>query len=162
MSLRDMVLLAMLAALTFGMKVVMAPLPNIEPVSLMVMLLMVTFGWRGLLGVYVYVGLEILYYGLGIWNVYYLYVWAVLALLALALKKIDSPWIWALLSGLFGLFFGALCVLSDVPVGGIAFAVTKWINGIPFDLAHCAGNFVIALLLFRPLRRLMQKLYQKT
>jgi hypothetical protein len=36
--------------------------------------------------------------------------------------------------------------------------VAKWVSGIPFDLLHCGGNFVMALVLFRPLRRLMEKL----
>ncbi len=160
-SLRELVLLAVLAALTFAMKVVMAPLPNIEPVSLMVMLFMVVFGWRGLYGVYAYVGLEILVYGLGIWNVYYLYVWAILAVVAYLLRKMQQPLLWALVSGVFGLVFGGLCALVDVFVGGFGYAVTKWVSGIPFDITHCIGNFVIALLLFTPLRRLMEKLYRK-
>jgi hypothetical protein len=27
---------------------------------------------------------------------------------------------------------------------------------------HCAGNFIIALLLFDPMRKLIEQLYQKT
>ncbi len=161
LSLRDMTLLSVLAALTFAMKVVMAYLPNIEPVSLMVMLLMVVFGWKGLLGVYVYVALEILFYGLGLWNVYYLYVWAILAVAARLLWRMEHPLWWALLSGAFGLAFGALCALVDVFIGGFGYAAAKWVTGIPFDITHCGGNFVIALLLFRPLRNLMQRLYGK-
>ncbi len=160
-SLREMVLLAMLAALTFAMKVVMAPLPNIEPVSLMVMLIMVVFGWRGLSAVYVYVAMEFLYYGFGIWNVYYLYVWLILAVPAWFLRKMESPLGWGLLSGVFGLAFGALCALADIFINGPAYALVKWVDGIPFDIAHCAGNFVIALLLFKPLRQLMQRLYKR-
>ena len=38
----------MLAALTFALQVVMGPLPNIEPVSLLVILFAVTFGWKSL------------------------------------------------------------------------------------------------------------------
>jgi energy-coupling factor transport system substrate-specific component len=39
--------------------------------------------------------------------------------------------------------------------------VSKWVSGILFDLTHCAGNFVIALLLFVPLRNLTEKMYLK-
>ncbi len=28
-----------------------------------------------------------------------------------------------------------------------------------FDIYHCVGNFIIALLLFMPLRNLLEKLY---
>jgi energy-coupling factor transport system substrate-specific component len=47
----------------------------------------------------------------------------------------------------------------DIFIGGFGYAVTKWISGIPFDIAHCVGNFFIALVLFKPLRQLMEKLY---
>ena len=48
LTVREICLFGMLAAVTFGAKWVMAPLPNIEPVSLLVMLFAVTFGWKGL------------------------------------------------------------------------------------------------------------------
>ena len=154
-------LFAVLGALTFAAKYVMSFLPNIEPVSLMVMLFAVVFGKKWAYPVYLYVLMEILFYGISLWNINYLYVWAVLAMCAYFLRDMESPWGWALLSGSFGLLFGALCGIVDVFVGGGAYAVTKWVSGIPFDIAHCAGNFVIALLLFRPLRGLMEKLYAK-
>ena len=145
--------------MTFGAKVVMAALPNIEPVSLLVMVYAVVFGRKCLYPIYVYVTMEVLLYGLGTWNIMYLYIWAVLALAAWLLRSKEHPLVWALLSGTFGLLFGALCMPVDVFIGGFGYAAAKWVSGIPFDLAHCAGNFVIALLLFVPLRRLMSKLY---
>ncbi len=149
----------MLGALTFGGKFAMAGLANIEPVSLFVMLFAVTFGWKCLFPIGVYVVMEYLVYGIGIWNLYYLYVWAVLALLALGFRKMQEPLGWAILSGTFGLLFGALCGLMDAVLLGPGPAVAKWVSGIPFDLLHCAGNFFLALLLFRPLRQLLEKLY---
>ena len=154
-----MVLFASLGALTFALKVCMAFLPNIEPVSLMVMLFAVVFGWKGLYPTYVYVVLEILYFGLGTWNINYLYIWALLAVAAYFLRKMESPLGWALLSGSFGMLFGSLCAPVDVFIGGFGYAAAKWVSGIPFDVAHCAGNFVIALVLFKPLRALLGKLY---
>ena len=151
----------MLAAVTFGAKWVMAALPNIEPVSLMVMIFGAVFGWKALFPVAVYVAAEILFYGLGLWNINYLYVWPLLAALAVLMRKLRHPLGWAVLSAVFGLLFGALCAPVDVIVGGWGYAFSKWVSGIPFDLAHCAGNFVMALLLFVPLRNLMQKLHGK-
>lgn len=148
----------MLGGLTFAAKVVMMSLPNIEPVSLLVMLFAVTFGKKALFPIYIYVLLELTLFGVGLWTVSYLYIWLILALCAFSLRKMTSPLGWALLSGTFGLLFGALCAPVCLVVGGPTFALSWWISGIPFDLAHCAGNFVLALILFSPLRRLMQKL----
>lgn len=151
----------MLGAMTFGMKVAMSVLPNIEPVSLMVMLFAVVFGRKSLYPIYLYVLLEILFYGIQLWNINYLYIWAILALAAWLLRKMQSPLGWALLSGCFGLAFGLLCAPVYLFTGGPAFAISWWASGILFDITHCIGNFVIALVLFMPLRKLLEKLYAR-
>ena len=161
LSLGEMVLFGMLGALTFALKVCMAALPKIEPVSLMVMLFAAVFGWRALYPTYVYVAMEILWFGLGTWNVNYFYIWALLAVAAILLRKMENPFGWAMLSGMYGLMFGALCAPVDVVIGGVNYAVSKWISGIPFDVAHCAGNFIIALILWKPLKNLTVKLYAR-
>ena len=135
-TLREIALFGILGALTFGAKVALSFLPNIEPVSLFVMLYAVVFGRKALYPIYLYVLLEILFYGIQLWNINYLYVWALLALAAWLLRKAESPWAWATLSGTFGLFFGALCAPVYLFSGGLGFAVSWWISGIPFDLFH--------------------------
>lgn len=137
----------------FALKTAMAQLPNIEPVSLIVMLLAVCFGHRSLIAVYLYVFLEIAVWGLGLWNLAYLYVWLILFAAARLLRRMQSPAGWAVLSGCFGLLFGGLCAGVYLVTGGWAAALSWWVAGIPMDLMHGAGNFVIALVLFQPLRR---------
>lgn len=159
-TLREIALFGILGALTFGAKVAMSFLPNIEPVSLMVMLYAVVFGRKSLYPIYLYVLLEILFYGIQLWNINYLYIWAILAAGAWLLRRSQNPLAWALLSGSFGLLFGALCAPVYLFAGGLGFAVSWWISGIPFDLLHCTGNFAMALVLFIPLRRLLEKLYR--
>ena len=159
--LGEVVLFGMLGALTFALQVVMAPLPNIEPVSLLTMLFAVTFGWKSLYCVYTFVVMEILFHGIGLWNINYLYIWTVLAVTAIYLRKMDSVFGWAMLSGVFGLCFGALCGIVDIFIGGFGYAAAKWVSGIPFDLLHCAGNFAIALVLWDPLRKLLDRLRKK-
>lgn len=160
--MREIALFGMLGALTFGAKVAMSGLPNIEPVSLMVMLFAVVFGLKALYPIYLYVLLEILLYGISFWNINYLYVWAILALLAYGMRRVKNPFAWALLGGLFGLGFGLLCSPVYAFVGGsFDYAIRWWIAGIPFDVSHAIGNAVIALVLFVPLRKLLEKLYAK-
>ena len=73
----------------------------------------------------------------------------------------ESPLGWAVLSGGFGLLFGALCTPVCLVTGGPAFALSWWLSGIPFDLLHCGGNFALALFLFKPLRRLLERLKER-
>lgn len=161
LKVRELVIFAVLGAMTFAGKWVMSGLPNIEPVSLCVMLYGAVLGKKAAYPIGIYVAMEILFYGLGLWNINYLYVWFLLAGAAWLLRKMERPLGWAVLSGAFGLLFGALCAPVDIFVGGASYAAAKWASGIPFDIAHCAGNFVIALVLFVPLRKLLEKLYRQ-
>lgn len=158
MGARDIVLYGLLGAVLLVAKLALAFLPNIEPVSLLVMVYASVLGWRALCPVYVYVALEYMIWGFGLWSACYLYVWALLALLAILLRRMESPIGWAVLGGAFGLCFGALCALTYWVAGGWQFALSWWFQGIPFDLLHCGGNFVLALVLFQPLKRVLTRL----
>lgn len=158
LSVREVTLFGMLAALTFGAKFVMSYLPNIEPVTLFLLVFGAVFGWKALFIAYVYVLAEVLFYGLGLWNINYLYIWVIPVLAGWLLRNQKNPLIWAVVSGFYGLMFGLLCAPVDLFIGGAGYAVTKWISGIPFDAMHCGGNFALALVLFVPLRRLVQRL----
>ena len=139
----------------------MAPLPNIEIISVLVMLFAIALGKYVGYTLSVFVLLEGLVFGFGLWWFSYLYIWAVPALAGVALRKMDSPLGWAMVSGVYGLAFGALCGIVDLFIGGWAYALTKWASGIPFDVLHCAGNFGIALILFKPLWGVLEKLHNR-
>lgn len=148
--------------MTFGAKWAMSLLPNIEPVTLFLMVFGAVFGWKSFCIVYVYVLAEILFFGIETWNINYLYIWLIPALIGWGLRRCHNPVIWAAVSGLFGLFFGALCAPVDFLIGDWGYVFSKWISGIPFDVLHCVGNFVMALLLFVPLKKLILNLHQRT
>ena len=156
-----MVILSQLGVLMFVAKMAMASLPNIEPVTLLVMVYTVTLGPWALAPIYIYVFLEWAIWGLNTWSISYLYVWAILWLVTWLLRKMESRLGWAVLSAAFGLFFGAMCAVVYIPIGGVSYALTWWVSGVPFDAVHCAGNFVMTLVLFVPLRTLLQKLVKK-
>ena len=160
LNIGQIALFGMLGALTFGAKFVMSMLPNIEPVSLLVMVFAVVMGAKALYPIFIYIMLEILVYGIGDWNVMYLYLWPLLWLVAWLLRGTKHPLVWAVVSGSFGLMFGALCSPVYYFMGGWEMVAAKWVSGLGFDLMHCVGNFVIALLLFVPLRDLLKKLYR--
>ena len=161
MGARELVLLALLGALLWVSKMALAWLPNIEPVSLLLVVYTVVLGWRVLAPLYVYVAMELLIWGIGFWSICYTYVWLVLVLLAMVFRRMESPLGWAGLSGAFGLSFGALCALVYWVSGGWAFALSWWVSGIPFDLLHCAGNFAMALVLFRPCKNVLTRLMRQ-
>lgn len=155
---KETVLFGILGGTVFGLKVCMMMLPNIEPVTLMVILFAVTFGKKAIYPIYVYVALELLFYGANIWVINYFYIWPLLAIIAWQLRKMESSLGWAVLSGIFGLLFGLLCAPVYAVIGGVSFTVSWWISGIPYDIIHCVSSFAITLLLFKPSKRLLNRL----
>ncbi|NLT58642.1 MAG: hypothetical protein GXX99_06730 [Clostridiales bacterium] len=149
--------MGLIGGLTTAAQLAMAPLPNIEPVSLIFLLCGATFGLQTLFAAAVFVLLEGLVFGFGPWWFSYLYLWPLAVLLGALFRRMEGALPWALLSGFYGLAFGTLSALIFLPFGGVALFFSTVLSGIPFDLLHCGGNFAIMLLCYRPLRRLLRR-----
>lgn len=154
-TIRDIAVMGLCAAILIAVQVAMAPIPNIELVSLLVIVYTLAFGPRVLYIVYIFALAEGLIYGFSLWWIPYLYVWTILAFVTWLLRGMRRPLGWAILSGAFGLLFGALCTIINLFIGGLSFAISWWVSGIPFDLIHCAGNFVLCLVLWKPMNKLL-------
>jgi len=153
-----MTIIGLMTATLEVAKVALSFLPNIELVSLFIILFTIYFGKRVYFSVFVFTLIEGFLYGFGIWWFSYLYLWPLLALLTSLLKK-DAPIIaYAILSGFYGLSFGALCSIPYFFIGGLHMGITYWITGIPFDLIHGVSNTILFLVLFIPLQTVLKKL----
>ena len=159
---RELTMLAICTALLFGLQVALASLPNIEVVTLLILLYTRWFGKKALWIIYVFAGLEGLFYGFQIWWVMYLYVWTLLWLAATRFGgRPRSAAFWAAVGGGFGLAFGFLCSFPYAAVSGVRAAFAWWIAGIPLDVVHGCGNFILILILYTPLDALYRKLEQR-
>ncbi len=143
---------ALMSAILFAVQVVLSGLPNMEAVSLLVILFTIVFPkniWGALA---VFCLLEGVFYGFGTWWLMYLYVWPLLAVVTYILRKNDSPMLWAVVSGAFGLFFGFLCSIPYLFIGGFSMMLSWWVSGIPFDIVHCISNAAVTIILFKPIK----------
>ncbi|MHB8129068.1 MAG: hypothetical protein ACYDEX_08735 [Mobilitalea sp.] len=162
MRIRDIVILGMMSAIMITVQVALGFLPNIELVSLMIILYTLVFGHKTLFIIYVFVIVEGLLYGFGLWWFNYLYVWTILFLIVRLLRSLRSPFIWAIVNGLYGLSFGALCSIPYFISGGLPSGFAYWIAGIPFDITHGIANFAITLILFYPLYYILNRINKRT
>ena len=90
--LAQIIALSILGVLLTAAKFVLSALPNIELVSLLLLCYTYKFGLKALLPAYIFAFLEMLIYGINLWNIMYLYVWVVLVFVALPFRKIRRGW----------------------------------------------------------------------
>ena len=156
----ELLVSSILGALTFAVKVAMTALPNIEPVTLLLILSALCFGARALVTCGVYVLLEGLFYGFSTWWIPYLYAWPLLVLLTLLCRKRENRFFWAVFAALYGFAFGFMFLPVNYFVYGMAdnpdLLTVYILNDIPFDLLHAAGNFITVLILLPPLKRALR------
>ena len=159
MSVRKLTRIALLSAILYVSKLVLDFLPNVELVSLLTILYTLVFGKEAVLIITVFNLFQIIQWGIGSWTIGYLYVWPLLCLITLLLQKIikEEFMIWSIVSGLFGLIFGSLFALVYLPVDP-AYALTYWISGLPWDVWHAGWNFVLMLILGKPLYRVLKRM----
>lgn len=166
-AVQDIALIGVMVAVIEVSKAALAFLPNIELTSFWMILFTLFFGWRIVLVVPAFILIEGAIYGFGLWWVMYLYAWPLLALLAWLFRKQESVWFWSIFSSVFGLMFGFLCAIPYVIIGaadggglmgGLTAGFTWWVAGIPWDITHGVGNFVLMLVLYRPVRGAMRRL----
>lgn len=155
--LRILLVLTLLGVLMYVSQVLMASLPNIELVSFLIIITARKYGFKSLISVYIFVFLEVVTYGLAQWVISYLYVWAILAVVASIIKKVDNVIVYTLVSGLFGFLFGVLCSPVSFAVGGFGYGIAWILSGLWFDFLHGCGNLVLTFLLYKPIMKALQK-----
>lgn len=154
LTLREVIALGLLAAMMIGTKIALAALPNIHLGAVILTFTVAFFGWKALYTAAIYILLEGLVYGFGIWWISYLYCWPLLVAALMAVRKKDSPLVYSAVAAAFGFSFGALCEIPYFFLIGRKASFTMWMAGIPFDLVHGAANFALCALLFPPLQKL--------
>ena len=156
----DIVALAMMVAVIEVLKRVLDFLPNVELVTLLLIVFTIFYGKKIILVAVAFTMVETFYWGVHVWVVMYLYMWPSLILIVDLTRKYASKWFYCILSAVYGLFFGFFCAVPYIFLGGIRTAFAWWIAGIPYDVVHCVSNFIVCMVLFSPLCRVMERVTQ--
>lgn len=163
---RELAIFAMLGTLMFCGDILMEWAPNIHFVGVLLATYTVVYRVRALIPLYVYVFLNGVYGGFGLWWMPYLYVWlflwgGVMLLPKRMPRKVAVP-VYMGICGLFGLAFGILYAPFQALAFGLDFRGTlAWIAaGLPFDAVHAVGNLVGGSLIL-PLSELLRRLENK-
>ena len=165
-TLFEIVLYAMLGALMFCSRILMAALPNIHLLAMLTVTYTVAFRTRALIPVYIYVFLEGLFSGFALWWIPYLYIWTVLwAIVMILPKHMPKKFacvVYPIVCCLHGLCFGILYAPAQAILFGLDFKeMLVWISaGAVFDIIHGIGDLAAGFLVV-PLSELLKKLIKK-
>lgn len=164
--IQDIALIGMMTAVIEVSKLALSFLPNIELVTFWIIMFTLFLGTKTIYAIAAFILIEISLYGVQTWVIMYLYMWPVLSLVVYLCRKNDSVWFYSILSGFFGLLFGAFCALPYMVIGavdggvqsGLIMAFNWWVAGIPYDIIHGVANAALMLVLYRPVRTLLNRL----
>ena len=164
MTIREIVVFAMLGALMMALDIVMNILPNIHLGGVLIVVYTLVYRWKALFPIYTYVILIGLYEGIGIWWITYLYIWAILWAAVMLLPKHMPKWlapiVYSIVCAAHGFAFGLLWAPSQMLFFGFTREQTLvWVSigFITADVFHGFGNLCGSVLIV-PLVTLIRKL----
>ena len=160
--IKDIAVIAMMSVVLLAVQVVLSFIPNVELVSLLIVIYTLVFGWKTIAIIYIFVILEGMVFGFGQWWFNYLYVWIILFLVVRFFNAGHSYIVCSVISGLFGMVFGGLCAVLYLFIGGPGYAFSYWIHGIPFDITHGIANIIVSLVLFKPVYTLLKRFNKRS
>lgn len=162
LTIKDLTVIGAMVTILEVSKRVLDAIPNIELVSLLVIVFTLSLGVRkSLICVLIFAFIESMLFGVSTWTITYFYVWPILVLITYLFRRSSEKITFSIISAFFGLFFGMLCSLVTLFIGGLNMAISWWAAGIVYDIVHCCGNFIVCLLLFDPLLKTMRVIIQK-
>lgn len=160
MKIRDIALIGILSATITAGKLALSFIPNVEIVTLLFIIYTIVFGTKKTLFISViFTSTEILIYGFSTWLLVYYFIWPLLIIITgLLNKRVRSEYSYATIGAIFGYAFGIFFAVVESFFYGVAYGWTYWIRGLPFDLLHGTSNFILILVLYKPIMNILVQL----
>ncbi|MGQ3545602.1 ECF transporter S component [Bacillus cereus] len=166
--IKSIVLISMLACLTVVGRMIFTFIPNIQPVTTLIIIITLLLGIRFGVAVSVLsIFLSNLVLGMGLWTIPQIIGYLVIALITgYVIRPFFGKVSHILLSiyaAFAGLFYGFIMSLWQIPILGLKYFWLYYITGLPFDIYHALGNFgfyfIIAPILIPLLHKLLIRYY---
>jgi len=162
---REIALIGILAAVNIASRIIMQSLPNVKPVTSIIIVSVLLFGLRFGVGLTVVTTVvSNLFLGMGVWTLFQILAWVVICvltdLLAEMFRKMhkDPPLVFmACFALMMGYVFGFVVSLDHLLMGGWGYFLPYYISGLLFDTFHAAGNFFFYLICAPVLMRVMKR-----
>ncbi len=160
----DLIILVLITIFAITGRILLEPLPNVQPVTVVVLLVGIHYGATRSIGVATIIAISSnLVMGHGLWTFYQALGWSLVgvtgALLSQSLRvgdKISVPRV-ASISFIAAFVFDwvvSVSVLHTLPLENLPVYI---LAGLPFDLVHGVGNVAIAAWIAEPISDIMSR-----
>ena len=153
MNVKQLMLMAMLTALSVVGRIFLSAIPNIQPVTVTVVISsFILRPAQAILVTCAGVFISNLFLGMGTWTIWQMLIWSLIGLMSGVIGKYRNkiPLLFlSLYAGFCGLFYGFMISIPNAILFDINFW-TYYLLGLPFDLGHAVGN-VIFFTIFYPI-----------
>ena len=163
LSIKELVVFAMLGSLMYVSKIIMEFMPNVHLLGMFTMTYTLVYRKKALYPIYIYILLNGVFSGFATWWIPYLYMWTILwgvtMLLPTDIPEKIRPFVYMGVCALHGFLFGTLYAPAQALIFGLNFkGMIAWIvAGLPWDMIHGVSNFFCGMLIV-PLSKLLRKL----
>lgn len=163
MEARRMSLIAMLSSLSFVGRMMFTFLPNVQPMTVIILIVAMYLGtYDGWLVAIISILISNLYLGMGVWTLAQIASFSVLILIVHICKKINlSIRYYPIVSLFMGFTYGFVISLVQAPFFGWVSFFPYWISGLSYDLNHAVGNYLFFIILHPPLSRVLKNQKKK-
>jgi energy-coupling factor transport system substrate-specific component len=162
MNTYKLTLIAMLASLAVAGRLALANLPNIQPVTAIIIIAGFWLGpSAGILIALLTTFVSNMLLGMGFWTIWQIVAWSLIGIMAGVIGKYWSKlpaWGLSIYGFISGLFYGVILSLTMRAAGQPFWAY--YLAGLPMDINHAISNTVFILILSPVLGTLFQR-YEK-
>ncbi|NMB39558.1 MAG: ECF transporter S component [Firmicutes bacterium] len=160
---REIAIVALLSAASTAGRLALAAMPGVQPTTVIVIITTMSLGLKqGIFVVIISTLLSNVYLGHGPWTLFQILAWTVVAVISHFYGRSqfrENLFISSLFAGLTGIIYGMV-----VSIYGLQFhsnIIAYYLMGLPHDISHAIGNFVIYLVLGGRLHQLLNEFAQK-
>lgn len=162
---KEISLIGILAAVNIASRIALQSLPNIKPVTSIIIVSVMIFGLAfGIKLTIVTTLVSNMYLGMGIWTVFQILSWIVICLLTQivmdfyrGIGKEPHIIVMAIFAFLMGYVFGFIVSMEKMVIGGPSLFIVYYIAGLLFDTFHAVGNFMFYFICAPILLRIFMK-----
>lgn len=159
MNTYKLTLLALLAALGVIGRVVLSFIPNVQPITTIIIIAGIMIGPLGaLLLALLTTFLSNMILGMGVWTIWQIVSWGIIGLISGLVGKVFRKvpfYITILLAAVSGYLYGMIISLTTYQITGLFWPY--YLAGLPFDTNHAIGNVVFMILLYPTITHFFEK-----